>query len=298
MKNTTITITKALVQAASKLQKSKIKTAALDAEILLTHVLKKDRIFLYTQGEYILKTSEKNQFLKLIDRRAKYEPVAYLISHRDFYDLTFKVASGVLIPRPETELLVDTALDFIRQKYQPTEKITVADIGTGSGAIIIALAKNLEKTKHQFLAIDTSAKAIKIATENAKLNKVKIKFIKGDLLKPIKSKKISVLLANLPYLKTDLKLKVADEKSIKYEPSTALYGGQDGLEVFRKFFKQIEDFKLAPDFIAIEIDSSQGASVSRLAKKSLPQYSIEVKKDFTGRNRLVVISKKEKNPRN
>jgi release factor glutamine methyltransferase len=286
-----LSISRALDSTIEKFRKAKITSGTLDAEVLLSYVLKKDRVFLLTHPEYILTTIQKNYFLKLVTRREKHEPVSYLVGHREFYGLDFKTRKGVLIPRPETELLVDTALEFIKGKYNKQEKIIVADIGTGSGAIIISLAKNIAGKNYEFVGVDLSNQAIKLSKENAKLHKVRIKFLGGNLLLPIKGKNPEIILANLPYVKKNLKKKSDIEKAIEYEPAMALYGGKDGLKMFANFFKQLKKLKLEPDLIGLEIGDNQGPSVSRLAKEYLPQYKIKIKKDLAEKNRIVIIEK-------
>ncbi|MFA6254679.1 MAG: peptide chain release factor N(5)-glutamine methyltransferase [Patescibacteria group bacterium] len=280
--NTRNEIKKTLVLVTRSLKSAKITTALLDAEVLLAFVLKKPKEFLYTHPEYKLNKQQLAQLKQMVNRRGKGEPVAYLRNTKEFYDLDFYVDKRVLIPRPETEVLVEEVLKQFR--VQSSEFRAIADIGTGSGCIAITLAKHLPKAK--ILATDISKLALDVARKNAKKHQAKIKFYHGDLLEPLKNKRIDIIVANLPYL--DNYYKSSKNPGLKFEPKTALEGYQQGLAVYEKLFKQIAGLKHKPKIIICEIGPTQAEKMKRLTKKYLPKSKTETKKDLAGLNRLLI----------
>lgn len=279
-------IQNALQTAKNKLQTAKIKSAALDAQILLAYVLKKNKEFLFTYPQKKLTASQFKNFNQLIKKRSTGLPVAYLINHQEFFKLDFYVNRNVLIPRPETELLVEQAL-----KICAKNKIkNIADIGSGSGAIIISLAKNLGVDKN-YSATDICKKALKVARINAQTHQVKINFLPGDLLMPLKNKKLDLIIANLPYLDIKHKnlLKSSETMGLKFEPQKALYAGNLGLDSYIEFFEQIKKFKLKPKYILIEIGDRQANDLKKIIKKLMPHTTISTIKDLCGLNRVLKI---------
>jgi len=279
---------------------------ALDAEILLSFCLKREKEYIFTYPDKKIPPKKISNFKKLIKRRQKYEPIAYIVGYKEFYGLQFKVNKSVLIPRPETEMLVDEVLDsspFVkgRNRVRPLAKgdFFLIDIGTGSGCIPISIAKIVKNKNIKIYASDISQRALTIAKKNAKLNKVdkKITFIKGNLLKPF-TKLISnstkhgspiIITANLPYLpKSVYKNSLPNVKS--YEPKKALIAGRDGLKYYRKLFKQkLLENKNNNFYILCEIDPSQKKSIKELAAKYFPLAKIKIKKDLAGLARLAII---------
>ncbi len=249
-------IKETIITAIKILKRNEIDSAPLDAELLLSYVLKKSKEFLYTYPDYQLTKAQLKKFKQLISRRIKYEPIAYLIGYKEFYGLKFIVNKHVLIPRPLSEQIIDNALKIIENKFLIRDtRYMICDIGTGSGCLIITLAKKLQEQKiiNQFklYATDISARALKVAQKNAQLHQVKkhITFLKGDLLKPLikelalnaKGGRVDLIMANLPYLtKTDVK----KESSIKKEPQKALVG-----DFYSKLFKQIKRHRSRPIII-------------------------------------------------
>ncbi|MFA5413116.1 MAG: peptide chain release factor N(5)-glutamine methyltransferase [Patescibacteria group bacterium] len=283
-----MTIQKYLIWAIKTLQKNKIVSPALDAEVLLSFVIKKPKEFLYAHSEKKLTAVQISKFKKLIICRAKHEPVAYIISHKYFYGLDFFVNKNVLIPRPETEILVETTIE-----KKPT---TIIDVGTGSGAIAVTLAHNLPNAK--IFATEISSAAAKVAQKNARHHKTKITFLHGNLLQPFSNLKSNItnlksltIAANLPYLTTKQWQKSQLEIK-KYEPRTALDGGADGLKYYRELLQQIEllitSHKLSITSV-LEIDPSQKKSIAKLIKRRFPSAKIEIKKDLAGRDRIVIF---------
>lgn len=214
------------------------------------------------------------------------KPKQYVQGWVEFYKLKFKITEDVLIPRPETELLVDAVIDFI--KKSPTKsQYTVLDLGTGSGNIAISIAKNLPKVN--FFATDISLKALVVAKENAKIHKVdkRIFFMEGDLLSGIKSSP-DVIVTNLPYIPTP-RIRYLDPSVVDFEPIIALDGGKDGFELYRKLFEQIEKLTPKPRLIIGEIDYTHGELALKEAQKFFPDSSVEVKTDLAHKQRILII---------
>ncbi len=287
-----MTISHTLKSAVIKLAATGIDSPHLEAEILLSHILKKPREYLLAHGEKKLTAPRISNFKLLISRRLKGAPIAYLTGHKEFYGLDFKVNKNALIPRPETELMVEEALKLATRNSQP---VTLIDVGTGSGCIIITLAKLLESgiMNHELWGIDISKKALAVAKRNSLFHKANknIKFIQGDLLSPLIHNSLFiiqgpfVILCNLPYL-TPTQIK--NSPSIKREPRSALDGGPDGLKYYRRLFEQIKKGRVA-GYALCEIDQRQTSSMKQLVKNLLPGAELVIKKDLCGLNRLAVI---------
>ncbi|MFH0987956.1 MAG: peptide chain release factor N(5)-glutamine methyltransferase [Parcubacteria group bacterium] len=297
-------IKNALTNSYNKLQKEKIASAFLDAEVILSSVIGKPREFLFTHPERKLTGRQFNRFRALINQRATKIPVAYLTKQKEFFGLNFFVNKNVLIPRPETELLIEQIVDIsINQKNNKTngQKIkTIADIGTGSGCVAISIAKNIPNVR--ILATDISKSALTVARRNAKQLGAtkKIQFFHGNLLSPINNEKIDIVVANLPYLPdpatapiptrpTRLSQTKEIAAELKHEPQNALYAGPDGLKIYEKLFKQISELKFKPRFVLIEIDHRQSSQIKKLIETFLPHAKIQIKKDLCGRDRVVEI---------
>lgn len=265
----TLTVKKALNQAILKLQKAKIDSAYLDAELLLAFVLGKNRSYILGHDEIVLTNKQNISFNKLIAQRARFVPVAYILGYKEFFGLKFKVTKDTLVPRPDSEILVEEAIKIANKQS------TLIDIGTGSGCLIISVIKN---TGVQGYGLDISSKALAIAKQNAKnhgLNK-KIKFLKSNLLSNLKIDKSKnlIILANLPYLNT----KEMKEKTIQREPKSALYGGVDGLVYYKKLAKQLKPYSNYT--LLCEINPGQKNGFKKIFPKA------EFKKDLSGRIRI------------
>jgi len=254
----------------------------LDLDCILTHVLGKTRAWLYAHSEHECRPTQNQKINALIRRRAQGEPLAYLTGHKEFFGLDFFVNKYTLIPRPETEMLVE---EILKNK----DIKTIADIGTGSGCIAVALAKNNPKLK--IYAVDISAPALKIARKNAKKHDVEIIFKQGNLRDPIKNISLDVIVANLPYVPDKLKKKTVTPKTraLKFEPARALYAGPRGLDVFEQFFQQLQKIKHQPKYIYLEIGHDQARALKKLAQKFLPKSSVQIKTDLASRDRLMII---------
>lgn len=284
-----MSIDEALVWATLQLIYS--KTPILDAEVLLCHLLKKDKAWLYTHQFVILTRDRARKYQSLIFRRKKGEPVAYLTRQQEFYGLNFYVNKNVLIPRTETELLVEEVLKFLESGIMNQElgkkTLSILDVGTGSGNIIISLIVNSKQltVNSKYYASDVSNQTLKVARKNAQKHKVQINFIKSDLFQNIaKNLKFDLIVANLPYL---------DPKwinsNLKYEPKKALDGGKNGLKIIKQFLIQAKNYLAKNGAILFEIDPRQAKLTKKLVKNIFPKKKIKIDKDLTGLNRIVIV---------
>ncbi len=238
------TVGGALNSATQRLQSADNDTPRLDAQIILAHVLNVNRSWLFAHHDYKLSKDEADAYTELIVRRMDHEPVAYLTGHREFYGLDFIVDQRVLIPRPETELLVDTVLDQIEMRVEelpPGRHIRVADVGTGSGAIALAVATNCAKAV--VFATDLSDDAINVARANIRRldKRCQVRLLQGDLLEPLSNKvdmaRVDILAANLPYINSrDYSCLAPGVRN--YEPQLALEAGPEGLDTIRRLLQQ------------------------------------------------------------
>lgn len=279
----TITIRQAQLEAIKELKRKKISSAHLDTEVLLSFSLKKPKEYLYTYPGKKLTPSQLKKFQKFINRRLRNEPMAYILNHKEFFGLDFYVDKKVLIPRPETEILVEEVLELAKKLSNlGYKRLTIGDIGTGSGCIAITLAKFLPKAK--ILATEISSSALKVAKINALKHKVhkRIKFLKGSLLNPLKNQKIDILVANLPYLNK----KQIQSSELKYEPIKALKNHKH----FERLLKQAPNYLNPQGQIFLEIGDRQAHSTIKKARKYLQNQEIIIKKDLAGKNRVVLIS--------
>lgn len=271
--------------------KAEFNLANLEAEILLSFILNKPKEFLYSHPEKEISSSDNRKLNKLIKKRLCGFPVAYLIGHKEFYGLDFIVNKHVLIPRPETEILVEEILKNTKHQIPNT----IIDVGTGSGCIIISLAKNITDKTVNFYGLDISKQALKIAKKNARLNGLtsRITFLHSNLLKKVLKRNFSepvIITANLPYLTSE---QIKNSPSIKKEPKLALSSGLNGLNHYRQLLIQIkQNFKLFKGGLEIfcEIDDTQKEAIKKLIKKELPLAKIEIKKDLGAFDRLVKIT--------
>ena len=286
------------------------KIDPLDLDLILAHTLKKPREFVLAHPEHVIPELKIENLKFKITRRRHDEPLAYILGYKEFFGHPFLVTPATLIPRPETELMVEEALaEVISHQSSVT---SVIDVGTGSGNIIISILKNLiidSKFKIQnskFFAIDISKDALRVAKRNAKKNNVeeKIKFLHGNLLEPIMKKlnrKSSakshhiIILANLPYLSNKIYNSTAPNVK-KFEPKSALYSPKDGLDHYEKLFQQIkllqanETSKLTTLTAILEISPEQKVPLKKMITKPFPKAKTFFKKDLAGRIRMAIIS--------
>ncbi len=275
-----MTLEEALRAAKEELSRRSVDDAAIEAEVLLRHVLGLSRPQLYLEFERQITPHEQERLRVAIERRSQGEPTAYITGHREFYGLDFLVDPRVLIPRPESELLVDTAIELGREGPR-----TFADVGTGSGCIAISLAVNLPESK--FFATDASADALEVALANVRRHDVerRITLLHGDLAEPL-PQKVDVLVANLPYVRRS---DVAAVNTQGYEPELALDGGEDGLDAVRKLLAQSVAKVKGGGSILLEIGMGQREAAVEAVMKTFPGASVRVLSDLAGIPRVVVV---------
>lgn len=277
-----MTLAQALSKASRSLSIGGIENSSLVSELLLRHTLDISRVQLYLNLNQILAPEQEETFFKLVKRSLNGEPIAYITAHREFYGLDFYVDPRVLIPRPETELLVDTALEIAKAHSIHT----IADIGTGCGAIAIALALKLPESR--FYAIDISKSALAVANINCLKYRLenRIRLLQGDLLEPL-PERVDFVIANLPYVRTE---DIETGSPISFEPQLALNGGRDGLDVIRKMLNQVSKKLSIRGHLLLEIGQGQCQSVTTLIKSLYPSATVDVKSDLSGIERVVVLA--------
>lgn len=274
-----MTIREGLNHAIRQLQ-SVSESASLDAQILLAEALGKNRAYVLAHGDDALTPEQQARFDGWIQRRAAGEPVAYILGRRAFYDREFAVAPGVLIPRPETELLLEAALEFAAH----LPECAAADIGTGSGALAVTFAANQPGAR--VYAVDVSPQALEIARRNAAAHGVHVTFFEGDLLTPLIEHgiRINLLMANLPYIPRD---ELAALAVSQYEPYLALDGGPDGLDLIRRLLRDLRRICDPGALALLEIGADQGAAALALAHELAAPQQAEILRDYAGLDRIV-----------
>jgi release factor glutamine methyltransferase len=275
------TISQVLERSAAALVKVS-DTPSLDAQTLLAHCLGESRTWLLSHPEENLTNAVFSTFQQEVNALEHGIPLPYVLGHWEFYGLDFTVTPDTLIPRPETELLVDKALDWLNLQPKPC---LVADIGTGSGCIAVTLSKHHPNVS--VIATDISHSALKIARGNASLHKVgdQVNFLQTDLFPPILDR-IDLICANLPYIPTQT-LQILDVSG--REPDLALDGGPEGLDLIGSLFEEAPAHIAPGGSLLIEIESSQGGKAQNLAQRAFPYAEISLLPDLSGKDRLVTI---------
>ncbi len=292
-----MTIQEALTQATHQLTLTDIQNPRLDAQVLLCHVLNVERATLYTYPDRQLTAKQEQHFIALVARRAQGEPIAYLTGHREFYSLDFLVDQRVLIPRPETEHLVDEALKVIKHRLAAGQHPIVADIGTGSGIIPITIAVQEPRLPYLY-GCDISADALQVARLNCQLHAVeqRVRLLHGDLLVPV-PEPVDILTANLPYVGTD-EMSIVERDVHDYEPHLALFSGPLGLDLlYRLLIEAQQHGKLKPDAILLlEIGYQQREPLTQLLHEIWPSATFHFVQDYAGYDRLLHINTQKENP--
>jgi release factor glutamine methyltransferase len=260
------------------LSQNGVEDASLEGELLLRHTLNIDRVQLYIDLEKELTPQQEEAFRRLLERRLNGEPSAYITGHREFYGLDFRVNPSVLIPRPESELLVENTLAIARNHSISI----IADIGTGSGAIAISLAVNLPQSK--IYATDISAAALEVALSNCHQHGVsgRVCLLKGNLLEPL-PEPVDVIVANLPYVSQP-------ELNPQFEPPLALDGGADGTKIIKQLCQQAGGKLKAGGWLLLEMGQGQAEAVAGILHNIFPGGEIEVMPDLAGIERVVCLS--------
>ena len=277
-----MTIKEILIKYSKELEEIS-STPRLDVETLLQKVLGVDRLYILLNLDRVLSNDEEQLFNKFIEERLNNRPIAYIVANREFMGLDFYVQEGVLIPRPDTEILVEEVIELAKDKG----KVNILDIGTGSGAITVSLAKYLENAK--VTSVDISDIALEIGKRNAMENNVvdRIDFIKSDLFSALdKNVKFDIIVSNPPYIKREV-IETLDKQVKDFEPYNALEGGIDGLDFYRAITTQAKDFLKEGGILAYEVGHDQSEDVSKLME--IDGYTnIYTRKDLQQIDRVVI----------
>ena len=260
------------------------ETPRLDAEVLLSHLLGEKRIYLYVHFDQPLTADELANYKELVKRRTSGEPVAYICGEKEFMGLTFKVTPSVLVPQPDTETLVEAAIERLRGKNSPR----IADICTGSGAIAIALAHYLPESS--IVATDISADAVSIAKENAEALELseRVQFFEGDLLAPLTGETFDAIVSNPPYIPgADIE---SLPREVRAEPRLALDGGADGLDFYRRLIGESAALLNDGGFLAAECGDTQAGAIAEMAASG-GFGKAEIVRDLADKERVVVLWK-------
>ncbi len=277
------TVGKVLEWTAGRFAKQGLPSARLDAELLLARCLGTDRIGLYLDFHKPLDDGERATYRELVRRRLAGEPVAYILGHKEFWSLDLDVDRRVLVPRPETELLVEVALDVLRGMDSPL----VVDIGTGSGAIALALAK--ERPDAKVVATDLSADALQVAAANAEKLGLAVEFRHGNLFEPLADLdgEVDLLVSNPPYVAQD-RIDQVEPAVLEYEPRSALLAGPDGLGVIRVLVEQAGPFLKTGGYLLLEMAFDQADAITSLFRSTTGWAEPQVRKDLAGKPRAVL----------
>ena len=274
------------------LGKKGVESPRLEAEVLLAHVLGWDRVKLYTQFDHVVPADKLAAFKELIVQRAAHRPTQYILGRCEFMSLEFRVTPAVLIPRPETELLVEALV----ARARTMAAARVLDLGTGSGCIAIAAAKALPAA--EVWAVDSSADAIRVAEENARLHGLigqdgpqRLRLLQGDLFEPVRGLAFDFVASNPPYV-SEAEWQTLTPEVRDYEPKAALLGGPDGLDVYRRILPESVNFLAPGGRVLLELPAGKSEGVRRLAPP--PLVAEETLRDYQGIERVLVLRREER----
>ena len=284
MSNSAVKVFEALKWASSFLKENDRDANA--GEILLQHFLKQTRSQMLANLHDELSEADFGQFKDAIELHAEGTPIQYIIGSEEFYGRTFCVNEEVLIPRPETEELIYYTLRKLPTIFMEGQKLRLADIGTGSGAIAITM--KLEKSNLMVTATDIAEPSLEVARKNAESLGAEVEFMQGDLLSPFMNinERVDILLSNPPYIPED------DHKSMSvvvtgHEPHRALFAGIDGLDFYRRFMEQLPLVMKVPGLIGFEVGAGQGVAVADLLKRTFPAAEVSIINDINEKDRMV-----------
>ena len=284
-----MTVRESWVQGAEQLANSGVADAPIEAEVLLRHAMDVERADFFASLQQPLSTSGQVRMDRSVQRRTAGEPLAYILGRREFYGLDFQVSSHVLVPRQETELLVDEVLEFARarpERSRRAQRLLIADVGTGSGAIAVAIARHLPQAT--VYATDSSPQALQSAGINSRRHGVsnRVHLRHGDLLEALEAP-VDVVVSNPPYLRTGELPGLPPE--VRREPQCALDGGPDGLQVIRRLFLQAPGRIRAEGVLIVEIAPQQLEPVTRMARAAFPSARVSFARDLLGLPRVVSV---------
>ncbi len=287
------TIQKLLNSTTEQLAQSGIDAPRLSAELLLSYVLGLKRIELYTQFDKVVSKEQLGRLRELVERASRDEPIAYIVGKTEFYSLELEVAPECMIPRPETELLVERAVEFLRIR---SGKQLVCDLCTGSGCVAVAIAKNYAGA--EITATDISDAALRVAARNVEKHGLndRVKLLCGDLFEPIVPELdaggFDLIVCNPPYVSSEEFERLG--KNVRdYEPKSALFGGDDGLDICRRVIEKADGFLKADAALMLEVGYSQGPAVRQLLAEKGCFGQIAIEKDFQGNDRILIGKKQQ-----
>jgi release factor glutamine methyltransferase len=283
------TIQRLLTWITEYLTQKDVDSPRLSAELLLSHVLGLRRIELYTQFNKPVEQEKLDELRALVKRAGQHEPVAYLVGRTEFYSIEFEVTGDCLIPRPETEMLVQRSIEFLRKRTGPHY---VCDLCTGCGAIAVGIAKNVAEAK--VVATDISESALAVAARNVEKHQLadRIELRQGDLFDPLVPQldQFDLIACNPPYVST-AEYEALDKNVKDYEPRTALHAGEGGLDVYRRIVERVAQFLKPDGILLLEIGYMQGPAVRELLEQTSAFAEIRIEKDFQKHDRIVVATR-------
>lgn len=322
-----MTISSLLNKSFLELKKAGIDTPDLDARLILEDAIKKDTAFIYSHPKFELSRWQYFKFKRNLNRRKKGEPVAYILGHKEFYGYDFFVNKNVLVPRPESEFLIERGMKYILECHSERAKrseeslkpldtksftntqdgmINVLDMGCGSGCLIISMVKELEKQysntaiqQYNFYAVDSDRRAIEVAKKNSKYHKLqkKVIFLISDLFssKKIKNKIFDLIIANLPYVPKknieNKKSNIKAKESILFEPQDAIFADDNGTAIIKRFLIEAKSRLSKKGMILLELDPRNAEELLNFARDHFPTSETTLKKDLAGLDRYLVIRK-------
>lgn len=299
-------VREALLEGRRLLESIGSDEAEIEAELLLMHAMRADRVRLFQRLNDALPPRVLATYRRYLDRRAAHEPVAYITRRREFFGLEFEVTPAALIPRPETEVLVELVIGWVRRQ-RADDPVSIADVGVGCGTIAVALARELPQSR--VFAIDTSKRALRLAERNARRHGVdgRIEFLHGSLLTPLSSahpepksgasrtssrralgRRVDVIASNLPYVRTGDWHQLPPEIR-EHEPRRSLDGGPDGLRLIRRLLRQAPHYLTPGGALFAEIGDDEGPAAKAAAERCFPTSRIDVRPDLAGLDRVLVI---------
>jgi release factor glutamine methyltransferase len=286
-----LTIIETIASATTTLSKAGIANARLDAEVFLSHIIRKDRVWLITHRDDVLDDKNQRDFDEAIRRRSKREPLQYIIGNQEFWGLEFKVTPDVLIPRPETELIIEAALTIVPDR---NKAVRIIDLCTGSGCIAVSLAKELANA--HIIATDASEKALAVARENTRDHGVadRIRYLEGDLFEPLKELdirgQIDIIVSNPPYVReSDLPALQSEVKD--HEPLMALVAGPEGTEIAQRIIRHATEYLKKNGALIMEMGLGQSGELTRMTEATGAYGKPGVLKDLAGIERVIVARK-------
>jgi release factor glutamine methyltransferase len=281
------TVGQLLAETERRLSAAGIDDARLEAELVWMTALDLDRTHLFASLRSPVQHMALRQAEGLVARRMRHEPAAYIMGHREFYGLDFLVAPGVLVPRPDTETVVDEALRLLGRRSPDSGPPVIADVGTGSGAIAVSLAVRLPSAV--VYGTDISDRALELASSNAQRHGVagRVRLLKGDLLSPV-DQPLDLVAANMPYVMSS-EIPTLEPEIRLHEPREALDGGGDGLEVIGRLLATARPHLKSNAALVLELDPRQVQRATQLARAAFPVATITTAKDFTHRPRVLTV---------